>query len=41
MLYGDPYRLAYGVDSWGNVCNKNNAKIPGVEKSGRNTRGKR
>lgn len=39
MLYGDPYRLAFGVDSWGNVCNKKNVKIPGVERSGRDLRG--
>ncbi|CAC5384941.1 unnamed protein product [Mytilus coruscus] len=38
--YGDPYRLVYGVDSWGNVCNKKNIKIPDVPHSGRDTRGK-
>ncbi|XP_062578584.1 choline transporter-like protein 1 isoform X1 [Saccostrea cucullata] len=37
---GDPYRLIYGVDSWGNICDKENAPIPGVSLSGRNMVGK-
>ncbi|XP_063437739.1 choline transporter-like protein 1 [Mytilus trossulus] len=40
LCFGDPYRLVYGVDSWGNVCNKKNIKIPDVPHSGRDTRGK-
>ncbi|XP_048763229.2 choline transporter-like protein 1 isoform X2 [Ostrea edulis] len=37
---GDPYRLIYGVDSWGNVCNRENPHIPNVSLSGRNMVGK-
>lgn len=32
---GDPNRLVYGVDSWGNVCSKQNGRIDGVLKSGK------
>jgi len=28
---GNPYRLIYGSDSWGNVCNQDNEVIPGVK----------
>lgn len=31
---GDPYRLLYGVDSWGNVCGRNNTPIENVSLSG-------
>lgn len=31
---GNPYRLVYGVDSYGNVCNQNNDKIENVPLSG-------
>ncbi|XP_060603874.1 choline transporter-like protein 1 [Ruditapes philippinarum] len=31
---GNPYRLVYGVDSYGNVCNQKNDKIDGVFYSG-------
>ena len=29
---GNPYRLIYGADSWGNVCNQPNEAIPNVSK---------
>jgi hypothetical protein len=32
---GDPDRLVYGVDSWGNVCSKRNGQIDGVSRSGK------
>ncbi|GAB1600965.1 hypothetical protein Ahia01_000374700 [Argonauta hians] len=36
--YGCPYRLLYGVDSWGNSCNHdNNDNIPDVPFSGKDT----
>ncbi|XP_052687130.1 choline transporter-like protein 1 [Crassostrea angulata] len=38
---GDPYRLVYGVDSWGNVCDRKNTPIPGVPLSGRDMSGKK
>uniref|UniRef100_K1RVJ4 Choline transporter-like protein n=1 Tax=Magallana gigas TaxID=29159 RepID=K1RVJ4_MAGGI len=31
---GDPDRLIYGVDSWGNVCGQRNGRIEGVSRSG-------
>ncbi|KAL3869724.1 hypothetical protein ACJMK2_042373 [Sinanodonta woodiana] len=31
---GNPYRIVYGVDSWGNVCSQKNDKIAGVALSG-------
>ena len=37
---GDPYRLIYGVDSWGNVCDRKNEPIPGIPLSGRDMVGK-
>ena len=27
---GNPYRLVYGADSWGNVCNQPNEPIANV-----------
>ncbi|XP_052106583.1 choline transporter-like protein 1 [Mytilus californianus] len=37
---GDPYKMIYGVDSWGNICNRKNEPIPGAPMSGRNMIGK-
>ncbi|XP_014786521.1 choline transporter-like protein 1 isoform X1 [Octopus bimaculoides] len=37
LSYGCPYRLLYGMDSWGNSCNLRNKKIPGVHYSGLDT----
>ncbi|XP_063413197.1 choline transporter-like protein 1 isoform X1 [Mytilus trossulus] len=37
---GDPYKMIYGVDSWGNICNRDNEPIPGAPMSGRNMIGK-
>ncbi|KAK3091614.1 hypothetical protein FSP39_021199 [Pinctada imbricata] len=38
---GNPYRLIYGVDSWGNVCNQKNDPINGVSESGKDMTGKK
>ncbi|XP_033738048.1 LOW QUALITY PROTEIN: choline transporter-like protein 1 [Pecten maximus] len=35
IVRGDPYRLIYGVDSWGNTCNRNNDPITGAIHSGK------
>ncbi|XP_021343582.1 choline transporter-like protein 1 isoform X1 [Mizuhopecten yessoensis] len=35
IVKGDPYRLIYGVDSWGNTCNRNNAPIESASFSGK------
>ncbi|XP_067121136.1 choline transporter-like protein 1 [Centruroides vittatus] len=32
---GDPYRLLYGYDNYGNVCGRNNTKIKDVSDSGK------
>ncbi|XP_036368257.1 choline transporter-like protein 1 isoform X2 [Octopus sinensis] len=37
LFYGCPYRLLYGIDSWGNTCNLKNEKIPSVHYSGLDT----
>ncbi|KAK6180571.1 hypothetical protein SNE40_012702 [Patella caerulea] len=34
FISGNPNRLIYGTDSWGNVCSQNNDKIPGSNLSG-------
>ncbi|XP_076330803.1 choline transporter-like protein 1 [Tachypleus tridentatus] len=34
---GEPDRLLFGCDSYGNVCGKKNPKIPGASQSGKNT----
>ncbi|KAL4235876.1 hypothetical protein ACF0H5_004265 [Mactra antiquata] len=36
ITQGNPYRLVYGVDSYGNVCNQDNEAIPNVTLSGQN-----
>ena len=41
ILHGDPKRIIYGADSWGNTCNKRNDPIPNVTYSGRDTTGLR
>ncbi|XP_074640243.1 choline transporter-like protein 1 [Tubulanus polymorphus] len=38
-MYGDPDRLIYGVDSWGNTCNKPNEPIANISDSGRDMTG--
>ena len=40
-LRGDYYRTIYGVDSWGNTCNRNNKKFANVSLSGLNLVGKK
>ena len=37
---GDPFRLIYGKDSFGNTCNRNNDAITNVSLSGMDMRGK-
>nr|XP_022315976.1 choline transporter-like protein 1 [Crassostrea virginica]XP_022315977.1 choline transporter-like protein 1 [Crassostrea virginica] len=41
VTWGDPDRLIYGVDSWGNVCSKRNRRIEGVSRSGEDCTDKR
>ena len=41
VTWGDPDRLIYGVDSWGNVCSKRNSRIEGVSRSGEDCTDKR
>jgi solute carrier family 44 protein 1 (choline transporter-like protein) len=36
---GDPYRVLYGVDTWGNTCNKKNIAIENATYSGKDTTG--
>lgn len=37
---GNPYQLFYGTDTFGNVCNQKNEKIPNVALSGQDLTGK-
>ena len=33
MTLGSPYKIIYGVDSWGNICHQQNDVIPGVNEN--------
>ena len=35
LVFGDIFRLIYGVDSFGNVCNRHNRPLTNVTNSGR------
>jgi hypothetical protein len=39
LLSGNPNRMFFGVDSWGNVCNQPNAPIPNATHSGKDMTG--
>ncbi|XP_071964392.1 choline transporter-like protein 1 [Antedon mediterranea] len=41
FTHGQPERLIFGVDSYGNVCGQENEDIPGVQLSGLNMKDKR
>ncbi|XP_064625864.1 choline transporter-like protein 1 isoform X2 [Lineus longissimus] len=39
VMSGNPNRLLFGVDSWGNVCNQPNTPIPNATNSGKDMTG--